>query len=87
MISHRITKDPDVTEDIIQDVFLKIWENKSLEEFQGSIESYIATSVYNRSLNHIRDSKKKVSIGQVYVNNEPEDKNAEVGSQFDLRVL
>jgi len=53
-------KDADVVEDIVSEVFYKIWERReSLDENQ-SIKSYIYRSVYNRCLNYIRDNSNKI---------------------------
>ncbi|TNE53645.1 MAG: RNA polymerase sigma-70 factor [Bacteroidetes bacterium] len=82
VISHRITVDADVTEDIIQDVFLKLWESNRLESFEGSIDAYLTTAVYNRSLNHKRDSGKNVSLEQF-----PSDYLGTPSAGFDLTQM
>ncbi len=55
--SYKITKDKDVSKDIVQELFIKVWKNKSKikEEF---IEPYLYKSTYNSSLNYIRNQKK-----------------------------
>jgi RNA polymerase sigma-70 factor, ECF subfamily len=50
----RITKSKDIAEEIVQDTFLKIWENK---EFLGSVNSlpaYLYRAVRNNCLNHLK---------------------------------
>jgi RNA polymerase sigma-70 factor (ECF subfamily) len=39
---------------------LRIWENRSDFEWEKPAKSYLFTSVYNRSLNYIRDNRKLI---------------------------
>ncbi|MBI9067661.1 MAG: RNA polymerase sigma-70 factor [Salinivirgaceae bacterium] len=50
--------DMDSSKDIVHAVFVKIWENRHEFEFEKPAKSYLFTSVYNRSMNFIRDHKK-----------------------------
>jgi RNA polymerase sigma-70 factor (ECF subfamily) len=45
-------------EEIVQQVFINIWDKRNNIEQEKSLSSYLFTSVKNRCLNHIRDSKK-----------------------------
>lgn len=46
-----------VAEDIIQNVFLKIWENKETWNPDGKLRHYLFTAVRNESLNYKRHSR------------------------------
>lgn len=50
--------DSDTSKEIVQDVFIKLWENNTKVDINKSIKSYLFTSVKNRCLNYIRDNKK-----------------------------
>jgi len=50
--------DNEKVEDIVQDVFLNIWEKGELNATDAQAKSYLFTSVRNRCLNYIRDNKK-----------------------------
>ncbi len=50
--------DDDSAEDIVQQVFINLWEQRKEIDPQKAIKSYLFTSVKNRCLNHIRDHKK-----------------------------
>jgi RNA polymerase sigma-70 factor (ECF subfamily) len=52
--------DLDSSKEVVHSVFVKIWENRHEFEFDKPAKSYLFTSVYNRSLNVIRDNKKFV---------------------------
>lgn len=57
LASDKYIKDISVAEEIIQNVFLKIWENpENLEEVK-SIRPYLYKSVINASLNHVNRQK------------------------------
>lgn len=51
----------DSSKEIVHDVFVRLWENRAEFDFDKPAKSYLFTSVYNRSLNHIRDQKKFTS--------------------------
>ncbi len=52
--------DQDTSKEIVHSVFLKIWENRTGFDWEKPAKSYLFTSVYNRSMNRIRDNKKFV---------------------------
>lgn len=45
-------------EDIVQEIFLRFWEDKKYKNIQDSLKSYLFISVRNRSLNFLTNSKK-----------------------------
>lgn len=53
--------DLDSSKEIVHSVFIKIWENRAEFDWEKPAKSYLFTSVYNRSLNFIRDKKRFVS--------------------------
>jgi RNA polymerase sigma-70 factor (ECF subfamily) len=55
--AYTILKDNDVAEDIVQTVFLKLWEKKDGLLMEEKIGSYLYKITYNLSLNYIRDNK------------------------------
>ena len=54
----KFVKDDDMAKEIVQNVFLNLWEKR--EELHSSIplKSYLFRSVYNRSMNYLRDKAK-----------------------------
>ena len=59
--ARKYTGDLDSAKEIVHNVFLRIWENRSEFEWEKPAKSYLFTSVYNRSLNFIRDNRKFIS--------------------------
>jgi RNA polymerase sigma-70 factor (ECF subfamily) len=51
------TKDADVAEDLLQEVFLKLWKVRESLDERRSIKNYLYTMADNISLNHIRHLK------------------------------
>jgi len=61
--SYSFTRDQAVAEDIVQEVFFKLWENRKSLEIQHSLRSFLLKSVQNRSL----DSLRHAGINDKYV--------------------
>jgi RNA polymerase sigma-70 factor, ECF subfamily len=57
--SFRIVKNYSQAEDIVQDVFVKIWQNFERVKHITNLKPYLTTSVKNSSLNYLRDFKVK----------------------------
>ena len=47
----------DVANDIVQEVFIAIYEKSVLKNYRGSLKAYLYTSVRNRCYNYLRDAK------------------------------
>lgn len=52
-VAHRIVRDPDVAKDIVQDVFVKFWNNRKTTEITLSLSAYLKRSVINTALNEL----------------------------------
>lgn len=55
-------KDAAAAEEVVQDVFLKIWEKRGSLEFTVSVKSYLYRAVHNSCLNQAGKKKKEVSM-------------------------
>ncbi len=63
--SSTIIFDYNLAEEVVQDVFLKIWQNRSIIVIQESIKSYLFRTVHNHSLNLLKQKKTlKQSVNQ-----------------------
>jgi RNA polymerase sigma-70 factor, ECF subfamily len=49
--------DTDEAEDLVQQVFVKFWEQRSTVEIQYSIKAYLYRMVHNRALNRLRSAR------------------------------
>lgn len=60
--SFGLTRDQDASEEIVQEVFLKLWENRNSLVIHNSLKSFLLKTVQNRSI----DSLRHVSITNKY---------------------
>lgn len=60
-----IVKDIDGAEEIVQDVFVRIWEKRDQIEFTVSAKSYLYRAVHNACLNAVSKNKKEVRMDEV----------------------
>ncbi len=58
--SYKITANKEASEDIVQDFFILYWERKDVLIFSPSFLSYAYRSIYNASLNYLRDNEKYI---------------------------
>ncbi len=56
----RFTKDTESAEDLVQEVFCKIWQNREVLEISTSYKAYLVRSVTNQALNYIEKQKRLV---------------------------
>lgn len=53
-VSVRILGDPGKAEDVVQEVFLRLWNAGSFDPERGSLRTWLITAVRNRSIDHLR---------------------------------
>jgi len=47
----------DLTEEVVSDVFLNIWQKRSALTISGNFKAYLFTAVRNRALNYVKSQK------------------------------
>jgi len=60
LFSNKYIEDLDISKDIVQEVFIKIWEDKIEFKNNTKIKSYLYTSVKNRSLDYLKSRRYKL---------------------------
>jgi len=60
-----LTRDPEAARELVQDLFLELWEKRESLRIQGSIKPYLYSAIYHKGLNWLRAQK----IREIYVNN------------------
>jgi RNA polymerase sigma-70 factor, ECF subfamily len=58
--AYTYVKDADISEEIVQEMFIALWEQRDTLNITTSIRSFLYTSAKNRSLNHIRNSQTRI---------------------------
>ncbi len=69
----NLTKNSQAAEDIIQNVFMKIWINRASLRPDQSIHNYIYVLSKREMLNHIRDSKAYVQVERLVMTEQPSE--------------
>jgi RNA polymerase sigma-70 factor (ECF subfamily) len=67
-----ILQDHDQAEDIVQNVFYKLWDKMESLHFQDSLAAYLYRAVYNESLNHLKHKKVRRTY-QTYITTRMKD--------------
>ncbi|MGQ8337784.1 RNA polymerase sigma-70 factor [Sunxiuqinia sp. A32] len=62
LISVRITDNFNLSEDVVQDVFLGLWEKSDIRLSDESAKSYLLKAVKNKSLNSIRNNNEYIQV-------------------------
>ena len=65
--ANLFTKDSAESEDIVQNVFVKIWTRRNKLNENISIKSYLYKSVYNEFIDHYRKNKPLVPLDEKYI--------------------
>ena len=53
----HIVRSPEAADDILQNVFLKIWQGRKTWRLEASLSSYLFRSARNAAFNYLRDNK------------------------------
>ena len=56
--AYKVTQNTLAAEDIVQDFFVRYWEKRIMLLFQPSFAAYAYRSIYNASLNYLRDNER-----------------------------
>lgn len=77
--AYRITDDIDQAEDIVQDIFVKVWNDPDLLDGNKNINSYLYSMVRNRALEVIRreNISQKINRQLEYIQNNAATTNVE----------
>ena len=59
LASYNYVKSPTVAQEIVNDVFLKIWEDAEKISIKSSLKSYIYRAIINRSINALNKQKRE----------------------------
>lgn len=62
---YRILKDVSLAEDIVQEVFLKVWDKRDTLALHGASHAYLYRSCYNTALNFLKKQKPQYELSSV----------------------
>lgn len=76
--SFGMHKNEHAAEDIVQDLFVFLWENRETVNISTSVKAFLYTSVRNRSLNYIKSVASRKNFEGVHVDLNYEEMSDEV---------
>lgn len=79
------TKDAQIIEDLVQEIFLSLWENRHIIEI-SYIKTYLFQSARNKMLNYLRDSRNRSKLLEKWYEEQLCDSMADSG-RFDIEQL
>lgn len=81
-----ITKQEAAAEEIVQQIFVKLWERSEELSISGSVAAYLYRAVYNESLNYLKHQKVR-AVHQKYVEHSMKNENEHAGKKLSLKEL
>lgn len=82
-IAIRILRDPQAAEDVMQEVFLKLWQQPdSFADQRGSLCGWLAVVTRNRSIDRIRSSRQFENVDDLQLSN-----NVDVGTEAEREIM
>jgi RNA polymerase sigma-70 factor (ECF subfamily) len=61
-LAYNLVRNKDAAKDIVQEVFLKLWKNRSKVNFGDQIKHYLFKATAHTALNHLRFSQKSTTL-------------------------
>ncbi|NMH89191.1 RNA polymerase sigma-70 factor [Flavivirga algicola] len=61
VFAHRYINDMDTSKDIVQDIFIKVWEDQIVFKTQSHTTGFFYKAVKNRCLNYLKSSRYKTT--------------------------
>jgi RNA polymerase sigma-70 factor (family 1) len=80
----RITRCPDLAQDVVQDVFLKVWENRLAFRHITSVRAYLFSACKNQALNAIKSTERERQTTKKYAEESVRQRESPA-SQLQLR--
>ena len=81
-----ITKEETAAEEVVQNVFVKLWERSEALSITGSVAAYLYRAVYNESLNYLKHQKVRSAYGQ-HVTHTMKNETEHGGKKLQLKEL
>jgi RNA polymerase sigma-70 factor, ECF subfamily len=86
LMACKYLKDSSLAAEIVNDVFLKIWEDGDQMKIETSLKSYIYKAIINRSLNALHKNKREISLDDDIINIPDETYELRQIEENELRI-
>jgi RNA polymerase sigma-70 factor (family 1) len=84
--AYTFMKDDEQAEEVVQNVFCRIWEKRDQLKTDGSLKAYLYRSVHNESLNYLKHQKTR-AVFQVHYSNSEEQGGNEASEKVMVAEL
>lgn len=82
-VAMRVLRDPAAAEDVMQEVFLKLWQQPdSFADHRGSLCGWLAVVTRNRSIDRIRGGKRFENLDDLQLSN-----NIDLGAEAEREIM
>ena len=78
---------PVISEEIVQDIYVYFWEKKENIKIDSSVKSYLIKASKNKSLNYLRDEKRKLNIHEQLTKVNEKEYSMTTENSMDARWL
>ena len=85
-IGRKILNDDNAAEDIVQDVFLKLWANRQSISIDTNLKSYLHRAVINGCLNELEKRKRLQIVEDLPETVEPTTENKNIAEELTARL-
>lgn len=82
----KFVKENDTAEELVQNVFCRIWEKKHQLKQDGYLKSFLYRSIHNECLNYIKHQKVRSSF-QVHYAHRPEHAESDLSAELSAAEL
>lgn len=62
---YRLLRDTSLAEDIVQEVFLQVWDRRAALQMDAAVGAYLYRSCYNTALNFLKRQKQQTDVGRL----------------------
>jgi RNA polymerase sigma-70 factor (ECF subfamily) len=76
-VIYRVVQDRDVAEDLLQDVFMRVWNNRETLSITTTYKAYLYRAAMNAALRHAERRKRQVSWDEATLPEPARDSTAE----------
>jgi RNA polymerase sigma-70 factor, ECF subfamily len=87
LMACRYLKNVEQSEEIVNDVFLKIWEDGSTMTIESSLKSYLYRAIINRCLNEIQKNKRELNMAVDLFNSQDESYELRQIEENELKII
>lgn len=86
----KITKSPEISEEIVIDIFVKLWVGRELLPQIGQLENFLHKIAYHKAIDFLRTASRHARLQKIYVERmekDPEQRADEVLIDAETRQL